>query len=40
MLYIEQHGVAAISHVIGSLNSDDSIVFKRGRANCTQSYSY
>lgn len=26
----EQHGVAAISHVIGSLNSDDSIVFNRG----------
>ncbi|TMP09268.1 phosphoribosylformylglycinamidine synthase [Pseudoalteromonas sp. S3178] len=27
---LEQHGVAAISHVIGSLNSDDSIVFNRG----------
>ncbi len=26
----EQHGVSAISHVIGSLNSDDSIVFNRG----------
>ncbi|MDO6465244.1 phosphoribosylformylglycinamidine synthase [Pseudoalteromonas carrageenovora] len=26
----EQYGVAAISHVIGSLNSDDSIVFNRG----------
>ena len=26
----EQHGVGAISHVIGSLNSDDSIVFNRG----------
>lgn len=26
----EQHGVAAISHVIGSLNSDDNIVFNRG----------
>ncbi|WP_193049284.1 phosphoribosylformylglycinamidine synthase [Pseudoalteromonas undina] len=26
----EQHGVAAISHVIGSLNNDDNIVFNRG----------
>lgn len=26
----EQHSVAAISHVIGSLNSDDNIVFNRG----------
>ncbi|MDO6836513.1 phosphoribosylformylglycinamidine synthase [Pseudoalteromonas carrageenovora] len=26
----EQYGVAAISHVIGSLNSDDNIVFNRG----------
>ena len=26
----EQHAVAAISHVIGSLNSDDNIVFNRG----------
>jgi len=26
----EQHGVAAISHVIGSLNNNDNIVFNRG----------
>ena len=26
----EQHGIAAISHVIGSLNNDDNIVFNRG----------